>query len=131
MVAHALEMADYLKKRLEELDYCKVLNSHSLGPHVVWWVLPKGRDAKNIYDRLIKGELEEKSYIRYFEEIKRLFHKRQHISSGNQRDASLSFTTSAGYEPNGIPLPAWKAVFFNPKTDKQVIDDLITSLEDI
>ncbi len=131
LVAHALEMADYLKKRLEELDYCKVLNAQSLGAHVVWWVLPKGRDARKIYSRLIKGDLEEKDCKRYFEEIRRLFYKRQHAASNNQKDASLSFTASTGYEPNGIAIPAWKAVFYNPKTDKQVIDDLITSLEEI
>ncbi len=131
LVAHALEMADYLKKRLAELEYCMLLNPHSLGPHVVWWVLPKGRDAREIYNRLVRGELDEKSCARYFEEIRRLFLKRRNIASDNRRDASLSFTTSTGYEPNGIPLPAWKAVFFNPKTDKQVIDDLISSLEEI
>jgi len=131
LVAHALEMADYLRKRLEELEYCMLLNPHSLGPHVVWWVLPKGRDARNIYERLVKGELDENSCARYFEEIKRLFHKRKHIASDHQKDACLSFTSSTGYEPNGIPLPAWKAVFFNPKTDRQVIDDLISSLEEI
>jgi len=80
---------------------------------------------------LIKGELENKDCKRYFEEIRRLFYKRQHAASNNQKDASLSFTASTGYEPNGIALPAWKAVFYNPKTDKQVIDDLITSLEEI
>ncbi len=131
LVAHSLEMAGYLKKRLAELDYCMVLNPGSLGPHVVWWVLPKGRDARKIYARLLKGELEEKDYLRYFDEIKRLFNKRKHIASDNRRDACLSYTSSTGFEPGGIAVPAWKAVFFNPKTDKQVIDDLIVSLEEI
>ena len=46
-------------------------------------------------------------------------------------DARLSFTTSIGYCPHGIRLPAWKAVFFNPKTDDAVIDQLIRSIEDL
>ncbi len=46
-------------------------------------------------------------------------------------DARLSFTTSVGYCPNGVQIPAWKAVFFNPKTDDEVIDGIIASIEDI
>jgi hypothetical protein len=46
-------------------------------------------------------------------------------------DARLSYTTSIGLELNGYELPAWKAVFFNPKTDEAIIDRLIESLEDL
>ena len=46
-------------------------------------------------------------------------------------DARLSFTTSIGHHPHGVALPAWKAVFFNPKTDRTVIDRLIYSIEEL
>jgi hypothetical protein len=36
-----------------------------------------------------------------------------------------------GYKPHGIPLPAWKAVFYNPQTDESVIDRLISSIEEL
>ena len=46
-------------------------------------------------------------------------------------DARLSFTTSMGYMPHNISIPAWKAVFFNPKTDKNVVDQVIKTIEDL
>jgi len=46
-------------------------------------------------------------------------------------DARLSFTTAMGYFPHGVSIPAWKAVFFNPRTDSAVIDRLIASLEEL
>ncbi len=130
LVIHALEMAAYLRLKLAELDYCRVLNPHALGPQVVWWVLPKGRNAADIYSQLEKGGVPEEKYHRYFAEIHRLFEKRE-ASMDPRRDAHLSFTTSMGYLPHDVPLPAWKAVFFNPKTDRKVIDDLVASIEDL
>lgn len=130
LVARALEHALYLKQRLDELNYCKVLNAGTVGTSVVWWVLPRGRNAEEIFERVEAGKLEEKNYQRYFKEIRHLFDKRKHTLDP-QRDACLSFTTNMGYAPQGIPLPAWKAVFFNPKTDRGVIDRLIESIEEL
>lgn len=130
LVAHALELTAELKRRIEQLDYCKVLNTNCLGPHVVWWVLQKGRDAKKIYDDLINGKLTEEQYCRFFNETKQLFEKRKAIMNPNT-DARLSFTTAMGYYPRDIGIPAWKAVFFNPHTDSGVIDQLIKSIEEL
>jgi len=130
LVAHALELAWYAKKRLDELDYCKVLNCKNAGTHVVWWVFAKGRNAKQIFERMEEGKLSAEEYQRYYAETKHLFEKRKRTMHP-QKDASLSFTTSMGYQPHGIMIPAWKAVFFNPKTDEQVIDDLIRSIEEL
>jgi glutamate/tyrosine decarboxylase-like PLP-dependent enzyme len=130
LVAHALEMAQYLKQRIESLNYCKVLNLNTTGPSVVWWVLPKGRDAKRIFRRLEAGKLAEKDYQRYFHEVRHLYDRRKHMMNP-QKDACLSFTTSMGYMPNDIALPAWKAVIFNPKTDRSVLDQLIVSIEEL
>lgn len=130
LVTHALEMAQYLKQRLAALDYCRVLNWNTVGTSVVWWVLPKGRNASEILRRVETGKLAEKDYHRYFKEVRHLFEKRKHMMDP-QRDACLSFTTAMGYTPNGIHLPAWKAVFFNPKTDRAVVDRLIESIEEL
>jgi hypothetical protein len=101
-----------------------------LGPSVVWWVLPHGRDAKDIYRRIEQGELSREECRRYFTEIQQMFEQRE-ATMNPHRDARLSFTTSMGYKPHGIALPAWKAVFFNPKTDEAIIDRLITSIEEL
>jgi L-2,4-diaminobutyrate decarboxylase len=130
LVAHSLEMAHYLKQRLEALDYCKVLNVNTVGTNVAWWVLPKGRNAGEILRRLETGELSENDRLRYFKEIRHLFDKRRETLDP-KKDAHLSFTTSMGYTPHGIALPAWKAVFFNPKTDCEVVDQLIHSIEEL
>ncbi len=130
LVAHSLEMAHYLKQRLEALDYCKVLNVNTVGTNVAWWVLPKGRNAGEILRRLESGELSENDCRRYFKEIRHLFDKRRETLDP-KKDAHLSFTTSMGYTPHGIALPAWKAVFFNPKTDCEVVDQLIHSIEEL
>lgn len=130
LVAHALEMAHYAKQKIDQLEYCKVLNRECLGPNVAWWVLPKGRDAKKIYNKLLEGKLSEKDYLRYFHEVQRLFEKRR-MTMDTARDAHLSFTTSMGFRPHGIDLPAWKAVFFNPKTDTEVIDRIIAGIEEL
>lgn len=130
LVANALEKANTLKKRIEALDYCKVLNLDTIGPSVAWWVLPKGRDAKTIFERIERGELSVDEYRRYFAEIRRLFDKREAVLDP-AIDARLSFSTCMGYCPHGIELPAWKAVFFNPKTDQDVIDRIIYSMEEL
>ena len=128
LTARSLELAHGLKQRLAKLDYCKVLNAETCGPSVCWWVLPKGRNASEIFDRLERGELPREEMQRYFGEVKRLFGKRTY-SLDPTIDARLSFTTNFGYRPHGIEIPAWKAVFFNPKTDEAVLDQLVESLE--
>lgn len=130
LVARALELAGILKRRLEALDNCKVLNPGTCGPSVVWWVLPKGRNAKEIFARAEAGELSPEQFARYAAEIRRLFEKREKSMDPSQ-DAKLSFTTSIGYRPHGFDLPAWKAVFFHPKTTEAVIDRLIYSIEEM
>jgi glutamate/tyrosine decarboxylase-like PLP-dependent enzyme len=130
LIARALELAHRLKQRLEKLGNCKVLNLEATGPSVVWWVLPKGRDAKEIFARLESGRLPPEEFAGYAAEIRRLFDKRQ-CAMDPACDARLSFTTSIGYQPHGIDVPAWKAVFFNPKTDEQIIDRLAGSIEEL
>jgi hypothetical protein len=130
LVARALELAYRLKQRLEALDYCKVLNMETTGPSVVWWVLPKGRNAKEIFQQAITGSLPPEKFAHFSTEIHRLFDKREKAMDP-AFDARLSFTTSVGHNPHGLSLPAWKAVFFNPKTDESVIDRLIYSIEEL
>lgn len=130
LIARSLELANLLKQRLERLDHCKVLNMDTTGPGVVWWVLPKGRQAKDIFARLEAGNLAPQKFAGYAGEIRRLFDKRQ-SAMDPARDPRLSFTTSIGYQPHGIDIPAWKAVFFNPRTDEEIIDRLATSIEEL
>jgi glutamate/tyrosine decarboxylase-like PLP-dependent enzyme len=130
LVAHAIAMATRLKERIEELEHCKVLNLEAIGPSVTWWVLPKGRDAKAIFRAIEEGTLSEEHAHRTFGEVRRLFEKRQ-ATLDPAVDARLSFTTSVGYRPHGHDLPAWKAVFFNPRTDEAVVDQIVRSIEDV
>ena len=130
MIARSLELARLLKQRLECLDYCKVLNLDTIGPSVVWWVFPKGRNAKEIFRQMEEGSLSAEQYARYTEEIHRLFERREK-SMDPALDARLGYTTSIGYRPNGIALPGWKAVIFNPKTDEAVLDRVIWSIEQL
>lgn len=130
LIARSLELAQRLKDRLEALDHCKVLNLGTTGPGVVWWVLPKGRNAKEIFARLEAGDLPPEKFAGYAAEIRRLFDKRQE-SMDPALDARLSFTTSIGYRPHGIDLPAWKAVLFNPRTDEAIIDRLASGIAEM
>lgn len=130
LVGNAMDMARELKIRLDQLEYCKVLNPDTPGPNVVWWVLPHGRDAKAIYRRVEQGDLPTEERTRFFAEIHRLFEKRA-ATMDPTRDARLSYTLSMGYRPNGIELPAWKAVFFNPKTDLAVVEQIVRSIEEL
>ncbi len=130
LIANAMEMALKLKTAISKLEYCKVLNIETIGPSVLWWVLPRGRDAEAIYDRLIRGELSPSETERYLHEVHRMYEKRE-ATLRPDVDARLSFTQSTGYKPHGISIPAWKAVFFNPKTDDEVIDRVIESIESI
>ncbi len=130
LVANSMEQARNLKERIEALDYCKVLNLHNPGPSVCWWVFPRGRDAKAIFDKLERGELSSEEQKQYLAEIRRMFNKRE-AAMDTALDARLSFTRNVGYSPHGIHLPAWKAVFFNPRSDQEVIDRILASIEDI
>ena len=130
LVANAMEKAQQLKTRLERLEFCKVLNLDNAGPIVCWWVLPRGRNAEEAFTRLEQNALSAEERERYFYEIRRMFDKRV-AAVDPTLDARLSFTRSMGYNPHGIHVPAWKAVFFNPKTDDGVIDRLVASIEDL
>jgi L-2,4-diaminobutyrate decarboxylase len=130
LVARALELAERLKQRLEELPYCKVLNLDTAGPSVVWWVLPKGRNAKQIFEQAVSGQIASEKFLEYAGEIRHLFDQRAKTMDP-ALDARLGFTTSTGYCPNGLDLPAWKAVFFNPKTDQAIIDRLISNIKEL
>lgn len=130
LIARSLELAHTLKRRLAALGYCKVLNPDTVGSNVVFWVLPKGRNAGEIFARLEAGELPAEEAQLYIAEVRRLFGKRDRALDP-ARDARLSLTTDIGYRPHGHPLPAWKAVFFNPRTDEVVIDRLIDSIEEL
>lgn len=130
LVANGMERARQLKEKIEKLDYCKVLNFDNPGPNVCWWVLPRGRDAKQIYQRFVSGDLSDEERKQYLGEIRRLFIKRE-TAMNAALDARLSYTMNAGYSPHGVPLPAWKAVFFNPRSDEEVIIRIIDSIEDV
>jgi glutamate/tyrosine decarboxylase-like PLP-dependent enzyme len=130
LVARGLELAQHLKQRLEALDYCKVLNLETMGPSVVWWVLPKGRNAKQVFAEAQAGALSAEVFARYAAEIRHQFDKREK-GLDPALDARLSFTTGIGYSPHGLELAAWKAVFLNPKTDDAVIDRLLYSIEEL
>ena len=77
LVARSLELAQILKQRLEQIDFCKVLNADTVGSNVVFWVLPRGRNAKQIFDDLEAGKLSPEEAHRYFAEVRRLFTKRE------------------------------------------------------
>jgi L-2,4-diaminobutyrate decarboxylase len=128
LVARSLELAERLKQGLLRLDYCRVLNRETVGASVNWWVLPKGRDAHRIFDLLCAGELSEQEQNRYFNEVRLLFDKREKMSDPTL-DARLGYTTDYGYQPHGIHIPAWKAVFFNPQTSDETVDRILTSIE--
>ena len=130
MIARSLELAHKLKQRLEQLEYCKVLNLDTIGPSVVWWVLPKGRNAKEIFQQVLDGTLPAGQYGHYTGEIHRQFERREK-SLEPALDARISYTTGIGFCPHGVALPAWKAVLFNPKTDDSVLDRLVWSIEEL
>jgi glutamate/tyrosine decarboxylase-like PLP-dependent enzyme len=130
MIARSLELAQQLKQRLEKLDYCKVLNLDTIGPSVVWWVFPKGRKAKEIFQQVMDGSLSAERFAHYTEEIHRLFERREETMDAGL-DARLGYTMSIGFRPHGAALPGWKAVLFNPKTDESVLERLVWSIEQL
>lgn len=130
LAANSIDMARKLKERLNNINNVKVLNFDCLGPQVLWWVLPKGRNAGDIYNKVISGEMSEDIVQPYFEEIRRMYDKRASQNT-NDSEPLLSYTTSIGFCPNGIKLPAWKASFFNPATDDKIIDQIVDSIENL
>ena len=130
LTARALELTQRLKDRLSKIEYCKVLNANTHGVSVNWWVLPKGRNAEDIYQRLVRNELTPEQIARYLPEVRQLFDKRTKMMDPTL-DARLGFTTSYGYCPYGIDIPAWKAVFFNPKTTDEIVDRIAYGIEEL
>jgi len=130
LLARSLELAQRLKDKLSKIEHCKVLNAGTCGATVNWWVLPKGRNAEEIYQRLVRNELTSEQLARYLPEIRQLFDKRLKMMDPAM-DARLGFTTSFGYCPNGIDIPAWKAVFFNPKTSEAMVDRIAYSIAEL
>ncbi|MFO0976567.1 MAG: pyridoxal-dependent decarboxylase [Planctomycetaceae bacterium] len=130
LIANAMQLAHRLKEKLEALEFCKVLNFDTPGPHVCWWVLPRGRNAKEIFRRFENNELTPDERQQYLKEVRRLYRKREAMMDPAV-DARLSYSNGIGYSPHGVTLPAWKAVFFNPQTDDAVIDRIVSSIEDV
>ncbi len=130
LVARSLELAERLKQGLEKIEHCKVLNRNTPGASVNWWVLPKGRDAEKIFQQVVAGELTAEQRQRYFSEIRRLYEKREQALDP-ALDAKLGFTSSFGFTPHDIDIPAWKAVFFNPLTTDAIVDRVLLSVEEL
>ncbi len=130
LVGRSLELAERLKRGLEQFEFCRVLNRHTCGVSVNWWVLPKGRNADAIFERVVSGELPSEERQRYFGEVRRLHEKREKMMDVSQ-DARLGFTTNYGFRPGGIEIPAWKAVFFNPMTTDETVDRILYSIEEL
>ena len=130
LVARSLELAERLKQGLEKLDYCRVLNRKTIGPSVNWWVLPKGRNADQIFEQLIAGKLPDDDREKFFQEIQQLKKKREKMMEP-KLDARLGYTTNYGFKPDGIAIPAWKAVLFNPATSDEIIDRVLYSIEEM
>lgn len=129
LVARSLELAERLKKGLESFEHCRVLNRETVGASVNWWVLPKGRNANEIFERMISGDLPAEERDRYFGEIKMLRSRREKTMDP-LLDARLGFTTNYGFKPDGIEIPAWKAVFFNPQTSDEIVDRILSSIDE-
>jgi L-2,4-diaminobutyrate decarboxylase len=130
LTARSIELAERLKQGLLKLDFCRVLNLGTVGASVNWWVLPKGRDGNEIFERLQAGTLTEEQRTRYFGEVRRMYEMREKmIDAAN--DPKLGFTTNYGYNPHGIEIPAWKAVFFNPATTDEIVDRILFTIEDL
>ena len=130
LMLRGLELAEVLKSRLDALDYCQVLNRDTTGINVCFWVLPRGRDARAIYRDLVAGRLSRDEAARYLGEVRRLFLKRER-GLNPATDARLGYTSSVGFHPHGYDLPAWKAVFMNPRTDEGVIERILASIEEV
>ncbi len=126
LAANSIEMAGKLKEQLGKIENIMVLNKDCLGPQVLWWVLPKGRNATEIYHGILSGSITEDSAKVYFDEIRGMYNKR--AESMNASEPSLSFTESIGFCPNNLKIPAWKASFFNPASDETIIDRIIKSI---
>ncbi len=91
----------------------------------------QGAECENgSIEDFVQGRVRQEEYQRYFSEVHRLFEKRK-AAMDPRKDARLSFTTCMGYQPGGIAMPAWKAVFFNPKTDAEVVRQIIRSIEEV
>lgn len=130
LVARSLEMAQRLRRQLERLEYCKVLNADACGPSVNWWVFPKGRNAEEIHRRWLRNDLTVEQLDVFRREIRQLFDKRRKTMNP-AIDARLGFTSNYGYQPHGLEAPAWKAVFFNPRTTDDMIDRIVASIEEL
>jgi len=130
LVLRSLELAERLKSGLEKLDYCRVLNRNTMGPSVNWWVLPKGRNADEIFAKMVAGELPQEERERFFGEVRSLYGKREKMMDP-ELDARLGFTTDFGFRPHGIEIPAWKAVMFNPQTSDEIVDRILYSIEEM
>ena len=130
LTARSIELAERLKQGLLKLEFCRVLNLGTVGASVNWWVLPKGRNGAEIFDRLQAGTLTEEQRTRYFGEVRRMFEKREKMIDP-AIDPKLGFTTNYGYNPHGIEIPAWKAVFFNPATTDEIVDRILYTIEDL
>ncbi len=129
LVARSLELAERLKQGLMQLEHCRVLNRDTVGASVNWWVLPKGRDAEKIFQQIVDGQLSSQQCERYFREIRQLYDKRER-SLDPALDARLGFTTSFGFTPHDVDIPAWKAVFFNPMSTDAIVDRILASVDE-
>ena len=90
---------------------------------------PASRSFTSV-QRLVRNELTPEQLARYLPEVRQLFDKRSKMMDPTL-DARLGFTTSFGYCPNGIDIPAWKAVFFNPKTTEEIVDRIAYGIEEL
>ena len=132
LIAHGLQNADYLRRRLREAPGAVVMAPDNCGPSVGF----------KLYDPALVAD-PRAEYARetaftdnpdYYRRIARNqeYHRRLFLARGKVGLYTnwIQFASHTAYDDHGhwLPLPGEKAVFFNAATEQRHIDDFLSRL---
>ncbi|OOF11802.1 MULTISPECIES: pyridoxal phosphate-dependent decarboxylase family protein [Salinivibrio] len=132
MIAHGLQNAEYLKGRLSDLPYCKVVARENLGPTVAFRLY---QPADNLdVDTLFEREQKLHQLGARIDSITQhsLFH-REHFLARQGRKLHTNWVESIAhteFDTDGqcLFIPGEKAVFLNPYTEQRHISEFVDAL---
>ncbi|MHA1297963.1 MAG: pyridoxal phosphate-dependent decarboxylase family protein [Candidatus Helarchaeota archaeon] len=129
IIGHVVEMAEILRKKLEEFDFIDVLNDYNYGSVTLFRVYPAGIKARVQYQKELKDPSYSKDLEKYNKYNRKIFDY-TNSKAYKGEGVALSITESyrlTTYEPS-LEIVAIKSFIMSPFTNKTSIEKVIEQI---
>lgn len=128
ILGHVVEMAEWLRERLEANKSIVVLNDYNFGPVTLFRVYPPGVDAKEAYGKETMNKEFHKQLLRHNRFCHQILERLNYdVITG--RGVSLSITDNYRETSYGAPIAALKSFIMSPFTNSAAVDLVVDHVQ--